>query len=201
MSTAETESRAESDEFEVLQAIRCRGVAASERIAANTGLAAGSVEAVVGAAEESGFVKRRQGRVSGMSLTPSGRARLALLTRDSVTPEQVAVIAAAYDAFLEPNQELKSLVTAWQANQDMAATLAALQLVHAKVNEVIVQAAAAQPRFRRYQERLRQALESFRGGDTGALARPLSESYHDVWMELHEDLLATMSRERGDADG
>lgn len=81
MSTAETESRAESDEFEVLQAIRCRGVAASERIAANTGLAAGSVEAVVGAAEESGFVKRRQGRVSGMSLTPSGRARLALLTR------------------------------------------------------------------------------------------------------------------------
>jgi DNA-binding MarR family transcriptional regulator len=201
MPTAETEPRAEPAEFEVLQAIRCRGVAAPERIAANAGLSSGSVEAVLLAAEEYGFVKRRQGRVSGMSLTPLGRARLALLTRDSVTPEQVAVIAAAYDAFLEPNQELKSLVTAWQANQDMPATLAAIQPVHADVTEVIAQAAGAQPRFRRYQERLGQALESFRGGDTGALARPLSESYHDVWMELHEDLLATMSRERGDADG
>jgi DNA-binding MarR family transcriptional regulator len=201
MSTAEREPLAASDEFEVLQTIRCRGVAAAERIAASTGLAVGSVEAVLTAAEESGFVKLRQGKVSGVSLTPTGRARLVLLTRDSVTSDQLAAIAVAYDAFLGPNRELKSLVTAWQASQDAAAALAALQAVHADVTRVIMQAAAAQPRFRRYQPRLRRALESFRSGDVAALARPLSESYHDVWMELHEDLLTTMGRTRSDADG
>jgi DNA-binding MarR family transcriptional regulator len=188
-------------EFDVLQAIRCRGVATSERIAASTGLAADAVEAAVAAAEEAGFVKRRQGKVSGVSLTPTGRARLVLLTRDLVASEQLAALAAAYDAFVRPNQELKSLVTAWQADQDVTAALAALEPVHADVTQVIVQAATAQPRFRRYQPRLGQALESFRGGDAGALARPLSESYHDVWMELHEDLLTTLGRTRGDADG
>jgi Lon protease-like protein len=136
-----------------------------------------------------------------VSLTPTGRARLVLLTRDSVASEQLAALAAAYDAFLGPNQELKSLITAWQANQDAAAALAALEPVHTDVTQVIAAAATAQPRFHRYQPRLGQALESFRGGDAGALARPLSESYHDVWMELHEDLLTTMGQARSDADG
>ncbi len=47
---------------------------------------------------------------------------------------------------------------------------------------------------------VRPALDAFRGGDDDALAKPLSGSYHDVWMELHEDLLATLGRERTDAD-
>jgi hypothetical protein len=38
-------------------------------------------------------------------------------------------------------------------------------------------------------------------GDTAAFARPMSHSYHDVWMELHEDLLLTLGRERDAADG
>ena len=188
-------------ELEVLRAVRCRGLANAEQIAASTGLAAAGIEAVLAAAAESGFVKRRQGRVSGVSLTPTGRARLVLLTSDSVTSEQLAALTAAYDAFLAPNRELKSLTTAWQADQDAAAALAALEAVHADIIPVIAAAAAAQPRFQRYQPRLSQPLESFRGGDGAALARPMSESYHDVWMELHEDLLTTMGQTRSDTDG
>ena len=30
---------------------------------------------------------------------------------------------------------------------------------------------------------------------------PLSDSYHDVWMQLHEDLLLTLGRDRSTADG
>ena len=59
----------------------------------------------------------------------------------------------------------------------------------------------ALPRFASYALRLTRALERFKGGDGAALARPLSGSYHDVWMELHQDLLLSLAKERGDSDG
>ena len=40
--------------------------------------------------------------------------------------------------------------------------------------------------------RLDDAAWRFVGGDHTALARPLARSYHDVWMELHEDFLVTL---------
>ena len=49
--------------------------------------------------------------------------------------------------------------------------------------------------------RFSTALERLRAGDTDAFTRPLTDSYHDVWMQLHEDLLLTMGRERSSADG
>ena len=57
------------------------------------------------------------------------------------------------------------------------------------------------PALRALPRALRRARSArFRDGDDDALAKPLSGSYHDVWMELHEDLLATLGRERTDAD-
>lgn len=59
--------------------------------------------------------------------------------------------------------------------------------------ELIAEAREAQP--------LGQAVERLRQGDPDALAKPLSHSYHDVWMELHEDLLNSLGRETSEADG
>ena len=56
-------------------------------------------------------------------------------------------------------------------------------------------------RFRDYQERLDAALDRLAAGDAAAFATPMSASYHCVWMELHQDLLLTLGRERDDADG
>lgn len=56
------------------------------------------------------------------------------------------------------------------------------------------------PRFAIYRTRFESKLAAFRSGDTDALAKPLTGSYHDVWMELHEDLLATLGRERTEHD-
>jgi hypothetical protein len=61
--------------------------------------------------------------------------------------------------------------------------------------------AGALHRFVRYPVRLHSAFERFQGGDRDALARPLSGSYHDVWMELHQDLLVSLGRQRAEADG
>jgi len=56
-------------------------------------------------------------------------------------------------------------------------------------------------RFRDYQDRLDAALDRLAAGDAAAFATPMSASYHCVWMELHQDLLLTLGRERDDADG
>lgn len=62
-------------------------------------------------------------------------------------------------------------------------------------------AASAAARFTSYGPRLEGALERFRDGDDRALVGVMKESYHDVWMELHHDLLAIQGRERSTADG
>lgn len=187
-------------EFEVLHAIRIRGFATADQIAASTGLPPDQIRNAVAAAEEAGLVKQRSGRISGASLTPTGRARLVLLTDTSVGAEQRATMVSAYQAFLGPNRKFKALVTTWQTDHDRTATLAALESAHGDVLTVIEQAAMAQARFGRYRSRLEQARTQFRDGNGDALARPMSESYHDIWMELHEDLLATLGRPRAEED-
>ena len=38
-------------------------------------------------------------------------------------------------------------------------------------------------------------------GDTDWFTKPMIPSYHTVWFELHEDLLATLGIERGSEGG
>jgi pyruvate,orthophosphate dikinase len=52
------------------------------------------------------------------------------------------------------------------------------------------------PRFGIYRPRLSRALERVRAGDTSFMARPVIDSYHTVWFELHEDLIAITGRTR-----
>ena len=47
-----------------------------------------------------------------------------------------------------------------------------------------------------YPARLGNAIEQLQAGDTAYIARPTVDSYHQVWFELHEDLLVTLGRER-----
>jgi hypothetical protein len=47
------------------------------------------------------------------------------------------------------------------------------------------------PRFTRYRVRLTDALTRVRAGAHGYVTDDL-ESYHVVWFQLHEDLLATL---------
>jgi hypothetical protein len=119
-----------------------------------------------------------------------------------------AAAEQAYAAFLPINPRFKEVCTRWQmrdggqepndhtdADYD-AKVIEDLGTTH---DEVVVGRSAA--RFARYAVRFGAALERVRGGDTAAFARPMSHSYHDVWMELHEDLLLTLGRERDAADG
>lgn len=45
------------------------------------------------------------------------------------------------------------------------------------------------PRLTGYAARLDRAIERIAEGDHTYVARPIMDSYHTVWFELHEDLI------------
>jgi hypothetical protein len=53
------------------------------------------------------------------------------------------------------------------------------------------------PRFAGYPERLAAALDRI-DGDRQWLASPRCDSYHTVWMQMHEDLLGAIGASRAD---
>ena len=192
-----------TEQFIALHQLKVRGFATAEAVATGTGLTADAAAMVLRGLETDGLVKYREGRITGFSLTADGRSRHAELRDAALAPHQRDAIDAAYHAFLQPNRDFKQLTTDWQTRpegEDAAPLLARLNDLHGEVGDVLAAAAEGDPRFQHYLPRFASALSRLRGGDGSAFARPMSDSYHDVWMELHEDLLSTLGHERTEAD-
>src|SRR5581483_230069 len=101
------------------------------------------------------------------------------------------------------NRRFKRLVTDWQlssANGHTEAALAeladALAALHAEVRPLVDETAEQLPRLGRYAERFEAALARLSAGDASMLASPLKDSYHTVWFEYHEELIALCGRDR-----
>ena len=146
-----------------------------------------------------------------LRLTPEGRERLVeLLTAEREHLDEAA-ISAVYNDFRAVNTEFKALVTDWQVRAGQpnthddpdydAAVLARLDEVHQQITPIVAAAATQLPRLTRYSTKLQTALDNVHAGDTIWLSRPLIDSYHTVWFELHEELIlaAGMTREIEDA--
>lgn len=141
-----------------------------------------------------------------LRLSPAGRERLDGLLADERSHLDTAAVAAAYDEFCSVNPEFKALVTDWQLKDGQpnthedagydAAVLARLDDVHRRVTPIIAAVATQLPRLSRYSVKLQTALDNIHAGETTWLARPLIDSYHTVWFELHEELILATGRTR-----
>lgn len=195
-------------ELPVLQAVRLKGRVRPADLAATLGRHLGDIADTLERLIASGLL------VDGAALriSPSGRARLQELLTEERAGVDPAAIAAVYHEFGPVNADFKSLVTDWQlkggaegtpnthddAEYD-AAVLARLDGVHARVLPIIAAAAAQVPRLKAYSAKLGAALDKVKAGDTAWLARPLVDSYHTVWFELHEELIGAMGMTREEA--
>jgi hypothetical protein len=183
-------------ELTVLQAVRLKGRVSLADLAATLGTdpdhLAGDVDLLTGA----GMLVHGK----ALKISPAGRVRLdELLANERDSVDKVAV-AGAYADFQAVNAEFKALVTDWQlyhgqpnTHQDAdydAAVLARLDSVHRRVTPIVAAAAAQLPRLERYSVKLQAALDKVHAGDTVWVSRPLIDSYHTVWFELHEELIA-----------
>ena len=195
-------------ELAVLQAVRLKGRVTPADLAATLD---DDLDDVTKAAEqltESGLL------VGGATLriSPGGRERLDALLAAERTGLDTAAMTAAYDDFRSVNPDFKALVTEWQlkggpagkpnAHDDAeydAAVLNRLDEVHARVLPIVDAVAAQLPRLHSYSSKLIAALGRIKAGDSAWLARPLVDSYHTVWFELHEELIGAVGLTREEA--
>ncbi len=190
-------------ELKVLQAVRLKGRIMPADVAATVGEAPSTVAEAVGAATDAGLLI--EGKT--LRLSPEGRIRLdELLAAERRNTDQAA-IGAAYDQFRSVNADFKALVADWQlkdgepnphddAEYD-AAILARLADVHERVTPIAEAVAHELPRLASYSDKLAAALAKVQSGETTWLTRPIVDSYHTVWFELHEELIlaAGLTRE------
>jgi hypothetical protein len=199
-------------ELLVLHVLRLKGFADTPAVAASAGVDLSDAQARLEQAQVDGLATRREGRITGWSLTSAGRAADNKLVAEELSALGARdAIDAAYRSFLETNGELLAVCTDWQLrngvlndHSDTAydrAVVARLAAVNDAVQPVCADASRALPRFSRYGPRLASALEKVRHGETEWFAKPVLDSYHTVWFELHEDLLVTLGLERSKEGG
>jgi hypothetical protein len=198
-------------EFLVLHGLRLKGFAEVWILAELTALADAEVTRRLERAAEADFALRRDGRISGWTLTPSGRARHAALLADDVAAAGCRdALTGAYPRFEDFNAELKALCTDWQLRAGVpndhtdasydAAIIGRLRTLNNGVVPLCAELAAHLNRLAPYGPRLTSAADRVERGDRDGFTRPLANSYHDIWMELHEDLLASLGLARTAAD-
>lgn len=202
----------------VLHALRLKGVAECPPLVAATGLDAGVVEAALVGLAVDGLIERRLGALPGWSATVLGRKHDDLEARAELEASGArASLQEGYRAFLAVNPELLAACTAWQLrpaegeggdarlvandHQDSdydAAVVDRLVTLHARAQPVLDIVVGALSRFASYRSRLAHALAQVTAGEADWFTRPLLDSYHSVWFELHQDLLTTLGLDRGD---
>ncbi|HEY6573738.1 MAG TPA: MarR family transcriptional regulator [Mycobacterium sp.] len=194
------------DELTLLQAVRLRGRVRAADLATTLDEDAAAVDSTVRELAEAGLL------VDGTTirLSPAGRARLTELLADERGSIDDESFARTYDEFRSVNREFKSLVSQWQlrdgepndhADADYdAAVLSRLDDVHRSVLPILASASAQLPRLDAYSAKLSAALDKIHAGDAVWLARPMIDSYHTVWFELHEELIGAAGLTREDED-
>ena len=191
-------------ELKVLQAIRLKGRVDEATVVATVDEDPATAAATIAALTEAGLVLA--GRT--LKISPDGRARLEELLARERSGIDTAAVAAAYDDFRGVNADFKALVFDWQtkggepnthedADYD-AAVLARLDGVHRRVVPVVTAAAAQIPLLAAYSDKLAAALAKIGAGETMWFTRPIIESYHTVWFELHEELIQAVGLTRED---
>jgi hypothetical protein len=202
------------DIFDYLHLLALKGNASTHLIADILGTDIDQATTTLESLQASGCLLQRTGRIAGWGLTADGRQlHDELLTAEADT-HAMSELRDSYPCFVPVNAAFKALCTDWQLrtvdgqqvpndhsdaahDEKVHADLAA---VHGAALPLCTQMSNALPRFGRYARRLSAAERRFSAGDTSALTAPLCESYHDIWMELHQDLLLTLRLARGDGD-
>jgi hypothetical protein len=198
-------------DFLVLHGLRLKGFAEVWLLAEMTALAEVEVARRLEAAAADELAVRRDGRISGWTLTPAGRARHAeLLDEDVARAGCRSTLTDAYPRFGALNGDLKAVCTDWQLREGGpndhldpgydAGVIARLRALNDDVVPLCAELADHLSRLSPYGPRLSAAVDRVEAGDRDGFTRPLANSYHDIWMELHEDLIASLGLTRTAAD-
>jgi phosphoenolpyruvate-protein kinase (PTS system EI component) len=191
----------DADEALVLHVLRLRGFLTADGFVDSLGTY--PVE-LLASLVDAGAIRHVEAR--GLyALLPLGRAM-----QEKLLPAPAgfdpARLAAPYATFLELNADVKTLCTHWQlrdgepndhsdAEYDQRCIDELRDLVD-RTDGVMRSLAGVVPRLDRYRLRLHRAVRRVAAGETKQFTGVACESFHDVWMELHEDLIVLQGIDR-----
>jgi hypothetical protein len=190
------------DEALVLHVLRLRGFVTSDGFEESIGVHPAEILDDLVAGE---FVRFMEAR--GMyALLPAGKERHREIV-ESFAPVAVrAGLALHYESFLALNDRFKELCTRWQMKGEQpndhsdagydAECIAGLRRLSEDAQPVLAGFGNAVSRMGRYLSRLDDALVAVEAGQTNRFTGVMCSSYHDIWMELHEDLIVLQSIDR-----
>ena len=195
----------------VLHGLRLKGFASPEQLAECMGLYPSEVRDLLDRLRAEELVTRREGRVSGWALTLAGRRRDAEAIAAELDQAGLREpVSKGYRRFLEVNSMLLEVCTDWQMrtvggrqvlndHRDGPydrAVISRLRTIDGDIQPVCTSLAAGLGRFHNYGPRLSNALKKVESGEIDWFTKPVIDSYHTIWFELHEDLLSTLGIER-----
>ncbi len=186
-------------------ALRIKGFATSESLSHIVAVAVDQVEEHLRGLADAGHALFREARAL-WQLTPDGReAHLARLAED-VEKLSLDALAPHYEAFLEINHQFKSLCGDWQLRNGGvndhsdsaydAAVIDRLSGLNALARPIVAAMAGVIPRLTPYGARLDAACSLVVEGTHHMFTGVMCGSFHDIWMELHEDLILTQGIDR-----
>ncbi|HEY1974883.1 MAG TPA: hypothetical protein VGH89_43520 [Pseudonocardia sp.] len=200
-----------SDKIRVLQALRLKGRPQLADVVSATGLDEAALAPVLAELAAAELSTEANGRYR---LTKPGRDELTRLIADERTGVDQAALTELYHEFDAHNSAFKQLVTDWQLKDGVNPNdhtdveydnkiVQRLGELHTDFRPLVERMVAVAPRLTPYPGRFDAALAKVRAGESTWFARPLIDSYHTVWFELHEDLigLAGLSRAEEAAAG
>ena len=187
----------------------------TRELAQAVGLAPAVVDTRMADLARTGYVTHRDGNMAGWVHTPEGRAHgEARVAEELDAAGEREAVADLYQRFLGVNQGFLALCTDWQlSNVDDqvindhtdaahdAAVIARLVEIDGVAQSICTELARRIARFDGYGRRFSEALRRVVAGEidwfTGVIMDVVwIDSYHTVWFELHENLLATLGIER-----
>lgn len=193
----------------VLHALRTKGMAEVDAVVQATGLSADHVSGVLHDLGERGWARYRDAkRAKGWMLLGEGRAEAErLATAEIEESGNRSLVLELYGSFKVLDPELKKACTDFQIRGDQtlndhtdpdydAAVIARLSDIDGRVQPILAGLTEVFDRFGHYGGRLDFALKQIVSGDLNWFTKPSLDSYHEVWFELHEDLLVSLGIDR-----
>jgi hypothetical protein len=188
------------EEFAVLNAVYLRKMVTVEAMTGITGLDPETVGTHAAALAERGLIADVGGG-NWMLEQPEG-VRGAIEAYDERYAElrNDVQVEAWYQRFESLNTQFLKAISAWQTSgEDEGVLDKLLRLVDRQI-KALTTFAETLPRYQRYAQRLTQALDRVESGDSEYVTSLARDSIHNVWFELHEDILTVLGRPRDVAE-
>ncbi|MEN9505250.1 MAG: hypothetical protein RI958_1176 [Actinomycetota bacterium] len=192
--------------FRTFHALRIKGFARTETLAEIADLPRSLVEQHLDDLLAREWVLYREARQL-WQLTPTGRdEHRTALVADIGHLHIAELLAGAYVRFLRVNEQFKELCGDWQLRRGEVNDHTDVDYDRQVIERLVGLDAAATPivaemgevlhRLAPYSPRLASTCQKVVSGETNMFTGVMCGSYHDVWMELHEDLILTQGIDR-----